>query len=278
VEFKVITLDKLARSVPCMFYYDLAAGHRWLLGDDSLLSGCEHHREPGSIPLHEATRLLFNRCAGLLFAKERLERVTFGAEDADFIGRNLAKAQLAFGDVLLAARGKYHWSCLERHARLKSCHFEGDLAWAQPLKEQHAAGVEFKLHPIRSRESIDSLAARHAVISDFGKRLWLWLESKRLSQLICSPRDYAFCRANKCPETSSWRNMLLNLRAFGASGLACARYPRERLFNALSLMLWEPNVIRNASLIKKTKSELRTGAGDFPGLVLAFQRLWSRYN
>ena len=52
VEFKVLTLDKLRCSAPSMFYYDLVAGHRWQLGTDALLVGCEHHRDASMIPLH----------------------------------------------------------------------------------------------------------------------------------------------------------------------------------------------------------------------------------
>ena len=132
VEFKVLTLDKLRNSPPSMFYYDLVMGHHWFAGDDTLLAGCEPHRDAAQIPLHEATRLLMNRCSGLLFAKARLAKPDFTADDADFVGRNLAKAQLAFGDVLLTAHGQYHWSCQERHRRLEQL----DLT---PLPSYHAA-------------------------------------------------------------------------------------------------------------------------------------------
>lgn len=279
VEFKVLTLQKLRQSPPSMFYYDLMEGHRWVLGDDRLLAGCEHHRNAGAIPLHEATRLLFNRCSGLLFSGERLQRARFNSEEADFVGRNLAKARLAFGDVLLAAQGDYHWSCRERHERLVKCdHLTGPLAWAEPLKVLHATGVEFKLHPARSSESHQTLAAQHATLSELGKNLWVWLESKRLGKRMRSPREYAFSAIDKCPETSSLRNRLVNLRTFGASGLACDRYPRERLFHALALMLWEPKGIVDAPLLAKTQSELRTRARDLPGLVSAYRNLWSRFN
>jgi hypothetical protein len=278
VEFKVLTLGKLAGSPPSMFYYDLVAGHRWILGDDTLLALCEHHRDASLIPLHEATRLLFNRCSGLLYSLERLRRKDFGEAEADFVGRNLAKAQLAFGDVLLTARGQYHWSCRERHERLLACHFEGSLAWAEALKTEHAQGVAFKLHPTQSRETRETLAARHAALADLGRQLWLWLESKRLGIPLRSPRDYAFSPPNKCPETSAGRNRLVNLRAFGPAGLACARYPRERLFNALTLLLWEPAVVTDPALLGKIQAELQTNANDFAGLVAAFQQLWNRFN
>src|SRR6478609_2728898 len=80
VEFKIISLTHLRRSTPSMIYYDLVMGHRWLWGDDCLLAGFEHHRNAGLIPLHEATRLLMNRCSGLLFAREKLHHETFTTE------------------------------------------------------------------------------------------------------------------------------------------------------------------------------------------------------
>ena len=271
VEFKVLTLDKLRRSAPNMFYYDLVAGHRWTLGDESLFTGCEQHRDAAKIPLHEATRLLFNRCSGLLYSLERLRRKDFGEAEADFVGRNLAKSQLAFGDVLLAANRQYHWSCRERHARLGKLASLENLPLAKFIRH-HASGVEFKLHPTRSTESREALAARHAELLELGKRLWLWLESKRLGANFLLPRDYAFSDRNLCPETSSLRNRLVNFRAFGAGGLACGRYPRERLFRALALLLWEQNEHEKVGL------DLRTNAADFAGLVTAYENLWKRFN
>lgn len=271
VEFKVLTLEKLRRSAPSMFYYDLVAGHRWQLGDDALLAGCEHHGDAAKIPLHEVTRLLMNRCSGLLYSAERLARKNFSEAEGDFVGRNLAKAQLAFGDVLLAANGQYHWSCRERHARLAKLSGTESLPLVD-LVRHHAAGVEFKLHPTRSADSREVLAARHAELSELGKKLWLWVETKRLGTKLTSPQDYAFSENNLCPETSSLRNRLVNFRAFGACGLSCARYPRERLFRALGLLLWEKNEF------EKVRSQLRTSAPDFAGLVSAYEQLWKRFN
>ena len=272
VEFKVLTLAKLRSSAPNMFYYDLLAGHRWILGDDSLFAGCEHHKNAAKIPLHEATRLLFNRSSGLLYSLERLRRKDFGTAEADFVGRNLAKAQLAFGDALLAAHGKYHWSCRERHAQLAKFDFKNELAWAAPLIKHHATGVEFKLHPQRSTETHDELAKRHTELSELGKQLWLWLESKRLGIAFSSPHDYAMSPVDKCPETSALRNRLVNFRASGAKGLTCSRYPRERLFHALVLLLWSQNNY------ERIRSELRTEEMDFTKLVANYAQLWGQFN
>ncbi len=61
---------------------------------------------------------MFNRCSGLLLARELLRKSALSSEEADFIGRNLAKMQLALGDAVLTAFGQYHWSAWERHRRL----------------------------------------------------------------------------------------------------------------------------------------------------------------
>ena len=277
VEFKVLTLDKLRNSAPSMFYYDLVMGHYWQLGDDALLAGCEPHRDAAKIPLHEATRLLMNRCSGLLFSLARLSGDKFTTEDADFVGRNLAKAQLAFGDVLLTAHGQYHWSCRERHQRLENL-TNSELPWLAALKTHHAAGVEFKLHPTRSTETRESLAARHQELSALGEKLWLWLESKRFGRTFSSAWDYATSPLNKCPETSSLRNRLVNLRAFGVSGLKNGRYPRERLLQALPLLLWEKNALKDTAVLPTIQSNLRTPATDLIGLVAAYTAIWGRFN
>ncbi len=277
VEFKVLTLDKLRTSPPSMFYYDLVMGHRWFAGEDTLLAGCEPHRDAAHIPLPEATRLLMNRCSGLLYALARLQAEKFTSDDADFVGRNLAKAQLAFGDVLLTAHGQYHWSCQERHARLERLDFT-PIPWAAPLKSQHAAGVEFKLHPTRSNATRAALTARHQELSALGAQLWLWLESQRLGQKFTSARAYALSGVNKCPETSGLRNRLVNLRAFGPAALASARYPRERLLNTLPLLLWEEAARSTPELLAHLQKQLRTPATDLAGLVAAYSVIWGRFN
>ena len=281
VEFKVLTLGKLRAARPSMFFYDLVAGHRWLLGDDSLLAGCEHHRAPGRIPLHEATRLLMNRCSGLLFSAERLRRARFGPEEADFVGRNLAKVQLALGDVILAARGQYHWSCRERHQRLQALRDSPGSRWSEAVCRHHAAGVGFKLHPLRSAESREALAQEHAALSLLARELWLWLEDLRLGTAFPGPREYALSGMNKCPETSGFRNRLVNGRTFGLAAAlpsAGARYPRQRLLHALCLLLWADPALADGFLVRQAQRELNTHAADFAGLVAAYERLWHRFN
>ncbi len=278
VEFKLTSFARLRTEPPTMFFYDLSAGHRALEGDPSPLS-TGGTPAASAIPLAEATRLLMNRCSGLLFAAERLARQPFTSEDADFVGRNHSKAQLAFGDVVLTAHRLYHSTCRERHRRLLELNSE--VPSLDEIKVHHAAAVEFKLHPQKKTGSADDFRPAQERLVNLALRLWLWLESRRLAVNFASPRDYSFSKVNKCPETRAARNRLINARAFGPFAFfhpTAARYPRERLFHALALLLWEPNSLRDPSLLRALQKKLNTKAHTFPGLVGAYRRLWQRFN
>jgi hypothetical protein len=227
VEFKIESLARLRRAPISMFSYDLLAGHKWIKGDERLLRGCEHHLQAERIPLHEGARLLLNRCSGLLFA-------TDSGQSADFIRRNIAKAQLALGDAVLTRFGKYHSSCLERAKRAKTLFI--DTPWWAEVQQQHEIGVEFKLHPYRSTEPREELVREHQAVSALARQVWLWYESHRLSLPFNSVREYVMSDANKCPETGAVKNLLINLKEFGRPSL---RYPRERLFKSCPVLLWE---------------------------------------
>jgi hypothetical protein len=293
VEFKVDSLGRLRKSPVTMFSYDLVSGHRKLAGGENIFSGCEHHLDSRRIPLSEATRLLFNRCTGLLLAKELLNSAHLTTEHADFIGRNLAKAQLALGDVVLTALGQYHWSCLERRERLKRVAenpFEAsdsdgtDLIRLsskelQTLQCYHSVGVDFKLHPRQILKSLEEFQQEHQELSALALKIWLWLENRRLNQQFSSAHDYAFSPIAKCDGTPAWRNFLLNAKTFGVQSLfdnLSNRYPRERLLNSLPLLLWdEPKDLR---VRRHLQNQLRTTASDWQSFVTAYKSVWPSFS
>jgi rhamnosyltransferase len=281
VEFKVDSLARLRGNPITMFSYDLVSGHRMVLGNETIFKGCEHHRDAERIPQAEATRLLFNRCTGLLLAKELLKKRELSAEDSDFIGRNLAKAQLALGDVTLVMARKYHWSCLERKKAFDELAAGHGEPWIEEVQRHHAAGVDFKLHPRRIAKSQAEFQEEHANISRLANQVWLWLESRRLGQTFSSVHDYSFSRVAKCADLPAiWRNVLLNARTFGTAGILdgkATRYPRERLLNSLPLLLWdEPlNDLRVKYFLQK---ELRTTASDWQGFVAAYKAVWPKFS
>lgn len=277
VEFKLLSLQKLRSSPVTMFYYDLVAGHRLVHGTDAWLNGCDQHRAAHRIPLYEATRLLMNRCSGLLYSQEKLGRPDFSAEDADFVGRNLAKAKLALGDVYLATRGQYHSSCRERHKRLRKL-AEDDPQNLSTIVPLHGEGVDFKLHPVRTARPADELRAELESLKVSALQLWLTLESRRLNHPFPNVSAYSFHEADKCPETDSRRNCLINARRFGTREMLNARYPRERLLNTLPLLLWEPGALNRKEPLTFIQNQLRTPEAEYSQLVRAYEALWKLYN
>jgi len=279
VEFKIVSQRKLRRSAPSMFYYDLVVGHRLIWGETSWLLACQRHEDPACLPLSEATRLLMNRCSGLLFARDRLRHSPISSDDADFVGRNLAKAELAFGDVVLVAFKRYHWSCRERHRRLRTLEADEDLPWLLEVRRHHEVGLQFKLNPYRTCATVTALERQFQEISALGFRLWMWLESRRLSCSFASARDYALSPIDKCPETNPLRNRLVNAKAFGPAaslGARGARHPRERVLHALALLLWEPALEQD--VLCHVRKELGAPINGSGRVEEACQTLWSRFN
>jgi hypothetical protein len=278
VEFKIISLAQLRRSPPSMFYYDLVMGHRWLQGDESLLRGCEHHYEAPDIPLSEATRLLMNRFTGLLLSGERLSSAAFNPDDSDFVARNFAKAQLAFGDALLTAVGQYHWSCRERHDRLLPVLEAQGVPWLFEVLPHHKDGMDFKLHPRRSPASASELSQQARSLLALSREIWLWLESQRLGRTFSSAQDYSLSLADKCPETNSWRNRLVNASVFGPTvcvSRQAGRHPRERLLNALPLLLWDDSS-RDPAALHCLQQNLMTRSLTRPDQLERYLKLWER--
>jgi hypothetical protein len=232
------------------------------------------------IPLEEGTRLLFNRCSGLLLVKELLRNPTLSPKNADFIGRNLAKAQLALGDVVLIAFGRYHWDCVQRHRRLCELPSNSALPWFDKVRQHHGAGVEFKLHPRRELEAIHKFRERLQELSSLSLHVLLWHENRRLDHSFSSARDYAFSPSEKWPGQPSWRNLLLNLRTFGLKAThdsLARRYPRERLLNSLALLLWEGDLADDWAARKHVQRQLQTPASNWSELVATYKQLWPSY-
>ena len=278
VELKMLTGSELRASSPSMFYYDLVAGHRRLWGAADWLSDAWHHRAARALPLSEATRLMMNRFSGLLFAREKLRHEPLSAEDADFVGRNLAKAELAFGDAVLTACNQYHWSCWERHRRFEQLAETETMPWMAQVRRHHAEGVRFKLHPSPTLLDATALRAKFTDISALALQVWLWLESRRLNRLFTSARDYALCTLNKCPETHPWRNRLVNANLFGPLPFfmpQSRRHPRERVLNALALLLWESHRPQPEWLVPVQK-QLRTSSTEDKVLMERYEALWRR--
>ena len=248
VEFKLLREGSFRAAEPSMFYYDLLAAHRIVWGPpDFAQTVARRLRDPGLIPLHEATRLLFNRGTGLFFSSVALcgsqaGRVCAKARVTDgFIERNHAKVRLALADAVLASQGRYHFSCRERHRRVQ----ESPDGLAVPpdwitLVGWHAQGVEFKLNPRHRHPSVEELNETQAGLSQVWMRTFLWLESLRLHAPFSSASEYAGRSGRLFPDTNALRNAALYWRdrlRRGAALPGILDYPRAALQRALALLL-----------------------------------------
>ncbi|HZR17137.1 MAG TPA: hypothetical protein VFE51_07405 [Verrucomicrobiae bacterium] len=280
VEFKVDSLLRFRKSPVSIFSYDLVSGHRVIQGSDKIFAGCEHHRDAARIVPTEATRLLLNRCSGLLLVKELLLKSRLTDEECDFIGRNLAKAKLALGDALLAVEGRYHWDCRHRGRRLAELSQDRDWPFGRQILAHHGAGVQFKLHPRQLLKPRVEFAAEHFELTKLALQVWLWVENRRLRTNFATLEEYALSSIKKCSGQSLWRNLLLNLRTFGAGATFdrnTRRYPRERLFNALPLLLAQSPAQAVLEIRRHLQRQLNTRAEDWLGLVAAYKRVWRCY-
>ncbi|MBI2512572.1 MAG: hypothetical protein HYV96_11370 [Opitutae bacterium] len=280
VEFKIASRAEFARQPVSMFSYDLVAAHRRLFGAARFFEPCAHHGHAPRIPLAEGTRLLMNRFTGLLLARERLDAPAFTPADADFVRRNLAKAELALGDAVLVAQHRYHWSAKERHRRLRFDLAHGGMPeWRDAVLRFHAAGVQFKFHPERSGASRETLCEHWEQLAPVGQLVWLWLEALRLGTRFPDARAYALDPRPKFPELRRWRGVLATLKQSGPRTLL-SRDPfepvRERLVRALALLLWAPGALAHPRTLARLQRELQTDAIAAPAFARAYLRLWER--
>ena len=55
------------------------------------------------------------------------------------------------------------------------------------------------------------------------------------------------------------------------------RYPRERLLNALALLLWNGEASNEPEIVRHLQRQLSTSAVDWPGFVAAYKQIWPQY-
>ena len=217
---------------------------------------------------------MMNRFSGLLFAKSHLSKNELSTENLDFINRNIAKAQLAIGDALLTANGKYHWSCIQRLENLKN--LKVDHLPISTIIHHHQKAVEFKLHPKHMRKTKDQLSKLHEEVSALAWHAWKHIESIRLDSKITDPESYIH-QGNKCPETNPIKNILLRFRTFGFSSWMNKyrfRYPREALLNTLTLLLWKPE----AADLKWLSTTFCKSIESPEAALVSYKQLWENYN
>lgn len=289
VEFKILREGAFRAGQPSMFYYDLLAAHRVVWGPPDFARAVpELLSKPELIPLHEATRLLFNRGSGLFFSYAGLQRRDLRVADG-FIERNHAKIRLALADAVLTAQGRYHFSCRERLRRAfdatptspQSANNPNADRWEVPpdwnlIVQWHARGVDFKLNPRHHHPSVQELQREQDLLCEVWMRTFLWLESRRFNTRFASATDYARYRGRLFPHTSPLLNWMLHWRdrlRRGGSLPGALDYPRAPLQRALVLLLQPEADLPGAARFLRLKRSV-----SLDDLEAAYARWWRFYN
>ena len=100
---------KLSTLKQNLLYYDMKFGHRLSYGDDRWLKNL-HRINPRNIPIFDMRELILNRGMLLLLNEQILKKKNLTTQDKKIIIRHIVKAIIGFGDGLLFAHGRYHWS------------------------------------------------------------------------------------------------------------------------------------------------------------------------
>lgn len=256
-----------------LMWHDLVNGHVVIRGDQTILTANTPTWFTGPVPQVEALRLMLNRGSGLLQAIIEADASQtdehHALPDPDFIRRNQAKCELAFGDSLLITAGTYTVSLPDRLDRLKMT-LSTDSPIAQKVASAGAAAwlvsgydraITFKQRPDTFPTEQPSLASLLETARQWTTLVMLE-EQQRSGRIWSGPSQYAEDRFIREPDQHTLksipRNLVKNLRV----GHLSLRYPRETLYTSLMQLLCAPD----------------PGSPRWDSAAAQFLPLWHRFN
>ncbi len=243
-----------------LMWYDLLNGHIVIKGAPDILNSHAPAALKRTLPAIEATRLLLNRGAGLLWAF----RVVRGVEkkpDADFIRRNYYKCILAMGDALLIVHQRFHTPYRGRDDRLTRLEADSPEVAAFKLGELYHEALRFKFQP----DDVPDVQVGEEQLEDLAKRwgaIFLHAESIRTRRKWALLSQYSRWRGLREVEQHCLKNLPRNLIRNKQMGIYSWRYPREELYRQLPVLLG------------------LTGqpVTDWPAESGRFLKIWDRFN
>jgi hypothetical protein len=228
-----LTVRDIERWPCCLMWQDLLSEHVTLAGPAGLLNAHAPPTLAAPLPPIEGTRLLLNRGAGLVWAL-RVARGMEAGPDPDFVRRNMYKCQLALGDALLIAHGRFVSRYQGRDLRLRALREE--VPSAPDVLALYEPALRFKFCPDDLPSEIPP-EARLLELAGHWREVWLHVERIRSGAAYPSIDDYLADASIREPAQNAprqWaRNLAQNLRA----GRLSLRYPRERLYRWLAGLL-----------------------------------------
>jgi hypothetical protein len=268
VEAVCIGLGQIEPSGRSMMYYDFLHYHSVIIGPDDYVRRRFAAPPHGCIAPVEATRLLWNRGSGLLFARADLALDESPAR-ALVIHRNQAKVKLGLGDAWLALRGQYRPHVADRETVMaQACGLPPE------LREWHAQGAAFKRRPSRPPPYAQMKLVQSQLASAW-LTLFLEVESTRTGCGLTGSRAYAALPQRLFPESPVWRNFMLGMRdRIRRGGMLTPSwdYPRGALQRALPLLLEaEPDFAAVQRFLGRSCADLATSCA-------VYRTWWHHYS
>lgn len=218
-----------------LMWQDLLNGHRVLAGPNDVLVRTAPTSLRDPLPPIEATRLLLNRGAGLLWAM-RAVRGFDASVDADFVRRNFYKCTLALGDALLIAHGMSQTPYTGRDRRLGVLTLRNPTVAEFRLGARYREALRFKFNP----DSVPPDAPDEGALRDlagYWGAVFLHVEQVRARHVWRSLAGYCESTELREPGSHGTTGIARNLIRNAVTGSLSWKCPRERLYRDLPPLL-----------------------------------------
>jgi len=255
-----LTLHDIQHWPRWLMWWDLLHGHVVLAGAPDILRAHAPATLQEPLPLIEATRLLLNRGAGLLWAL-RVVRGIDSPPDADFVRRNYYKCALALGDALLIAQQRFTTQYHGRDERFEQLTKSVADISAMQLESLYRTALRFKFCP----DAVCKAPCDETRLCTLAKQwgtVFFYIERQRTCHAWPSLMEYTQWRGLREPEQHAPEKWLRNVACNAQLGTWSWRYPRESLYGQLPVLLG----LSGAPSV------------DWPTETSRFMAIWNRFN
>ena len=225
-----LTTAMIDKWPPRLIWQELALGHCVLYGPTDILTSRvpRHVLEP--LPTSEATQLLLNSGAGLIWAARMVNGLELAPDD-ETIARLYFNCALSIADALLIGCQRLCTDPVRKQAHLS------EMARFEPIVDQSGALLHLRRAcEFRNSSKSEYVISRHYLqdMAQDWQRVFLWIESVRLGVRFQDLEGYAAWPGRRELQGDSWlQGILANLRLRRLGWT----HPRDRASRMLAISM-----------------------------------------